>query len=337
MLAAHGNHLESLQFLVKTCNLAVNRQSKEGFTALWLASEHGHLRIVQYLIEECQANPHLTPKVLWAFCLFLFLLDKTSLSLSLPLPQNNILPVQIAMTKHHQGVAQYLMMKMQQFPTEYYNSLTETKVVATTVSGKVEEESVASTGSVSNDISMMTSIDNNTQKEEAIGETMDEVVGNLEIESTTAPIADDQIVDDSISVMDDNAISQVNRSSDDRSVTVEGEGVESSASKSNDQHVEPPAEEVASTTVDIPLNLEDSMTDTKKTAPVPVVFSTDDNIQPIVDEMDCAAEMTQKVAEVVIDNRVHFSKSTLVMICLVWILSIIMAFMFGMLFGKKYV
>jgi ankyrin repeat protein len=69
MLAAHSNRLEALQFLVKSCQIDVNHQSKDGFTPLWLASEHGHFQIVKYLIEECEANPYLLPKVSFSLSL----------------------------------------------------------------------------------------------------------------------------------------------------------------------------------------------------------------------------------------------------------------------------
>ena len=38
----------------------VNAQTKNGATPLYLACQEGHLEVTQYLVQECDADPHLS-------------------------------------------------------------------------------------------------------------------------------------------------------------------------------------------------------------------------------------------------------------------------------------
>jgi len=55
-LASVNGHLEIVKYLIEECNANVEAKNKDGDTPLFYASLEGRFEIVKYLIEECNAN-----------------------------------------------------------------------------------------------------------------------------------------------------------------------------------------------------------------------------------------------------------------------------------------
>lgn len=59
----HPGHAKNLGLCLNTLSIvffsSVSAQTKNGATPLYLACQEGHLEIIQYLVKDCGADPHI--------------------------------------------------------------------------------------------------------------------------------------------------------------------------------------------------------------------------------------------------------------------------------------
>lgn len=74
MLGASHGRFDTIRLLLEA-GADINIQDEDGSTALMCAAEHGHMKIVKYLLAHPDCNPHITDNVsntnkLWCYLIF---------------------------------------------------------------------------------------------------------------------------------------------------------------------------------------------------------------------------------------------------------------------------